>query len=188
MESYVIKDGDIFLLIDQAGNIIKDADAQYGLYTKDTRFLNKYSLFVNNKKPIVFSFKIIENYMSEICLINQNVRKIENAKILIKRKQLISDGIVYDRISVTNSHLSSLKIKITLKIEADYLDIFQVRNYVKEKRLGTILNPRKIKNGFILGYIGKDGIKRETELKILGGEGEIYKDRIEFSFKLKHKQ
>ena len=188
MESYVIKDGDIFLLIDQAGNIIKDADAQYGLYTKDTRFLNKYSLFVNNKKPIVFSFKIIENYMSEICLINQNVRKIENAKILIKRKQLISDGIVYDRISVTNSHLSSLKIKITLKIEADYLDIFQVRNYVKEKRLGTILNPRKIKNGFILGYIGKDGINRETELKILGGEGEIYKDRIEFSFKLKHKQ
>ena len=188
MESYVIKDGDIFLLIDQAGNIIKDADAQYGLYTKDTRFLNKYSLFVNNKKPIVFSFKIIENYMSEICLINQNVRKIENAKILIKRKQLISDGIVYDRISVTNSHLSSLKIKITLKIEADYLDIFQVRNYVKEKRLGTILSPRKVKNGIILGYIGKDGINRETELKILGGEGEIYKDRIEFSFKLKHKQ
>jgi len=188
MESYVIKDGDIFLVIDQAGNIIKDLDMQYGLYAKDTRFLNKYNLFVNNKKPIVFSSKVVENYMSEICLINQNVRKIENVKILIKRKQLISDGIVYDRISITNNYLSSIKIKITLKIEADYLDIFQVRNYVKEKRLGTILKPRKVKNGIVLGYLGKDGLKRETELKILSGEGKIYEDRIEFSFKLKHKQ
>ncbi|GAH82913.1 unnamed protein product, partial [marine sediment metagenome] len=92
------------------------------------------------------------------------------------------------RILIKNYFSQPLALKLTLKVDADYLDIFQVRNYVKEKRLGTILNPSKAKNGIVLGYLGKDGLRRETELKILTGEGEIYKDRIELSFKLEHKQ
>lgn len=188
MDYHLIKEGDLFLLTDQAGNIIKNEDIQYGLYAKDTRFLSSYELFINNIKPLVLSSGDEEDSINKIYLTNANFEKSESEEVLIKREQIIFNGNVYDRILIKNYFSQLLALKLTLKVDADYLDIFQVRNYVKEKRLGTILNPSKVKNGIVLGYLGKDGLRRETELKILTGEGEIYKDRIELSFKLKHKQ
>lgn len=182
------KKRDLFLLTDQTGNITNNTDIQYGLYAKDTRFLSEYELFINHRKPIVLFSEIVENYINKIYLTNPKFKKVENEKVLIKRKQIIFNGTVYDRILIKNYFPWALELKLILKVDADYLDIFQVRNYVKEKRLGTILNPHKVKNGIVLGYLGKDGLKRETELKILTGEGEIYRDRIELSFKLNHKQ
>ena len=188
MNYRLIKEGDLFLLTDQAGNIIKNTDVQYGLYTKDTRFLSRYELFVDNNKPFILSSGETEDRINKIYLTNANIKKSESEDTLIKREQIVFNGMIYDRILIKNYFSQPLTLKLTLKVDADYLDIFQVRNYVKEKRLGAILNPSKGKNGIVLGYLGKDGVRRETELKILTGEGEVYKKRIEFSFKLKHKQ
>jgi len=55
MDYRLIKEGDLFLLTDQAGNIIKNTDVQYGLYTKDTRFLSRHELFVDNIRPFILS-------------------------------------------------------------------------------------------------------------------------------------
>lgn len=188
MDYRLIKEGDLFLITDRAGNITKNTDTQYGLYTKDTRFLSRYELFVDNIKPFILSSGETEDSINNIYLTNVNFEKSESEEVLIKREQIIFNGMVYDRILVKNYFSQPLTLKLSLKVEADYLDIFQVRNYVKEKRLGVILNPFKVKNGIILGYLGKDGVRRETELKILTGEGEVYKNRIEFSFKLKREQ
>jgi len=188
MNQHIIKEGDLFLLTDQAGNIIKNKDIQYGLYAKDTRFLSSYELFINNIKPLVLSSGDEEDSINKIYLTNANFEKSESEEVLIKREQIIFNGTVYDRILIKNYFSQPLALKLILKVDADYLEIFQVRNYVKEKKLGTILNPSKVKNGIVLGYLDKDGLRRETELKILTGEGEIYKDRIELSFKLEHKQ
>jgi len=188
MDYHLTKEGDLFLLTDQAGNIIKNEDTQYGLYAKDTRFLSRYELFVDNVKPFILSSGETEDRINKIYLTNANFKKIGSPEVLIKREQIIFNGMVYDRILVKNYFSRPLALKLTLKVEADYLDIFQVRNYVREKRLGVILNPSKVKNSILLDYLGKDGLRRETEVKILTGEGEIYKNRIELSFRLKPKQ
>jgi glycogen debranching enzyme len=188
MNVHLIKDGDLFLLTDQAGNITKNENMQYGLYTKDTRFLSRYELFIENIKPFILSFDETEDRINKIDLINANNKKIGSKEVLIKREQIIFDGMVYDRIFVKNYFSQPLGLKLILKVEADYLDIFQVRNYVKVERLGAVLNPSKVKNGIVLGYLGKDGVKRETAVKILNKEGKIYEDRIELFFKLKHNQ
>ena len=188
MNVHLIKDGDLFLLTDQAGNITKNEDRQYGLYAKDTRFLSRYELLVDNIKPLVLSSGDGEDNINKIYLSKVSFEKSGSEEVFIKRQQMIFNGMVYDRILVKNYFSQPLALRLILKVDADYLDIFQVRNYVKEKRLGSILNPSKIKNGLVLGYLGKDGLRRETTVKILNKEGEIYKDRIELSFQLKHKQ
>ena len=188
MNQHIIKEGDLFLLTDQAGNITKDEDMQYGLYAKDTRFLSRYELFLDNVKPFILSSMETEDRIKKIYLIKANSKKIGSREVLIIREQIIFNGMVYDRILVKNYFSQPLVLKLILKVDADYLDIFQVRNYVKEKRLGAILNPSKVKNGIVLGYLGKDGVRRETIVEVLNKDGEIYKDRIELSFKLKHKQ
>jgi len=188
MNQHIIKEGDLLLLTDQAGNIIKNDDMQYGLYLKDTRFLSRYELLVDNIKPFILSSMEVEDRIKKIYLTNANSKKIGSKEVLIIREQIIFNGMVYDRILVKNFFSHPIALRLILKVDADYLDIFQVRNYVKEKRLGSILNPSKIKNGIVLGYLGKDGLRRETTVKILNEEGEIYKDRIELSFQLKHKQ
>ena len=188
MNQHIIKEGDLLLSTDQAGNIIKNDDMQYGLYLKDTRFLSRYELLVDNIKPFILSSMEVEDRIKKIYLTNANSKKIGSKEVLIIREQIIFNGMVYDRILVKNFFSHPIALRLILKVDADYLDIFQVRNYVKEKRLGSILNPSKIKNGIVLGYLGKDGLRRETTVKILNEEGEIYKDRIELSFQLKHKQ
>jgi len=188
MNVHLIKDGDLFLLTDQAGNITKNEDRQYGLYAKDTRFLSRYELYVDNIKPLVLSSGDGEDNINKIYLSKVSFEKSGSEEVFIKRQQMIFNGMVYDRILVKNYFSQPIALRLILKVDADYLDIFQVRNYVKEKRLGSILNPSKIKNGLVLGYLGKDGLRRETTVKILNKEGEIYKDRIELSFQLKHKQ
>jgi len=188
MNQHIIKEGDLLLLTGQAGNIIKNDDMQYGLYLKDTRFLSRYELLVDNIKPFILSSMEVEDRIKKIYLTNANSKKIGSKEVLIIREQIIFNGMVYDRILVKNFFSHPIALRLILKVDADYLDIFQVRNYVKEKRLGSILNPSKIKNGIVLGYLGKDGLRRETTVKILNEEGEIYKDRIELSFQLKHKQ
>lgn len=188
MDVHLIKDRDLFLLTDQAGNITPNEDGQYGLYTKDSRFLSQYELLIDDIKPFVLSSGKTEDRTNKVYLTHEIFNKTDSRKVLIKREQIIFNGMVYDKILVINYFSQPLVLKLTLKVDADYLDIFQVRNYVKEKRLGTILSPSKVKNGIFLGYLGKDGIKRETIVKILNEEGEIFKDRIELSFKLKYKQ
>ncbi|GAI69670.1 unnamed protein product, partial [marine sediment metagenome] len=167
MDYHLIKEGDLFLLTDQAGNITKNEDMQYGLYAKDTRFLSSYELFVDNIKPLVLSFSSSEDRTNKIYLTNANFEKSGSSEVLIKREQILLNGMAYDRILVKNYFSQPLALKLILKVDADYLDIFQVRNYVKEKRLGAILNPSKVKNGIVLGYLGKDGVRRETIVKIL---------------------
>lgn len=188
MDYRLIKDGDLFLLTDQAGNISKNEGEQYGLYARDTRFLSRYDLLIDNIKPFVLSSGETEDRTNKIYFTKTDFNRTGSRKVLMKREQLIFSGTVYDKIWIKNYFSPSLDLKLTLKVDADYLDIFQVRNYLKVKRSGTILDPYKVKNGIRLGYLGKDGVRRETIVKILNEEGEIYKDRVELSFTLKYRQ
>jgi len=138
MDFHLIKEGDLFLLTDQAGNIIKNEEMQYGLYAKDTRFLSRYELFIDHIKPFILSSMEAEDRIKKIYLTNKNSKKIGSREVLIIREQIIFNGMIYDKILVKNYFSQPLILKLILKVDADYLDIFQVRNYVKEKRLGRM--------------------------------------------------
>ncbi len=110
MDYHLFKEGDLFLLTDQAGNITKNENIQYGLYAKDTRFLSRYELFVDNIKPLVLSSGDEEGNINKIYLTNASFEKSESEEVLIKREQIMLNGMVYDRILVKNyfSHILHL--------------------------------------------------------------------------------
>jgi len=52
MNYRVIKEDDLFFLTDEKGNIPENHPYGPGLYSKDTRFLSKFDLKINDDEPI----------------------------------------------------------------------------------------------------------------------------------------
>ena len=52
-----------------------------------------------------------------------------------------------------------------MEFEADFADIFEVRGHRREKR-GQLLEPRVEDSAVVLGYLGLDGLRRETRIEL----------------------
>ena len=53
-EQLVLKEGDVFLLTDQTGDVV--GNTGFGLYYHDTRYLSLYSFKVNGNSPSLLNF------------------------------------------------------------------------------------------------------------------------------------
>ncbi len=111
MEYSVIKEGDLFFLTDKNGELTENNENGYGLYTKDTRFLSRMELFVDGEKPSLLSSSANRSYFASIRLMKD--RKDEGA-IEIHRERFIYDGVLYERVSLTNFFPQAVSFNFSL--------------------------------------------------------------------------
>lgn len=168
MDFRVIKENDYFLLTDVRGDIPAENPEGLGFYTRDTRFLSRFELLVNGQKPVVLHSAADQNYMARILLINPNPKTLgEDAidlareSVTFERTRLIYDGILYEKLVVTNYDRRSQTLTFTYAIDADFADMFVVRGFAGGET-GTVTDRVRTAGGLVVRYEGKDGITRET--------------------------
>jgi glycogen debranching enzyme len=129
-----IKNNNIFLVTDADGNIISNNTSGYGLYTDDTRFLSRLELKMNDSDGIILSSSTETGHSSIVIATNSIIndtldpeRIIPQESVQIKRESIIY-GSYFETITLTNYNLHTIGLKIDLFFEADFLDIFEVRN------------------------------------------------------------
>jgi len=129
-----IKNNRIFLVTDQNGDIIGGNSSGFGLYTDDTRFLSRLELELNNTKPVILSSSSEASHSSVIIASNvvmsdhiDPAKDIIQETIQIKRENIIY-GDYFETITITNYNLFEVGLKLELFFDADFLDIFEVRN------------------------------------------------------------
>jgi glycogen debranching enzyme len=169
MEYRVIKENDLFLMTNKNGDIPVDDNFGLGLYTKDTRFLSRMELFINDRRPILLSSVAAENYLATIRLTNEHMEK-EGELILwresleIERKRLVHNGAYYEMISLTNFYPKAIEFDFSILFDADFDDMFVVRGFQNGdvgKKTGVTHKSGKI----IIGYMGADEVNRETRIQ-----------------------
>ncbi|WP_372661064.1 glycogen debranching N-terminal domain-containing protein [Cohnella sp.] len=189
MDYRVIKENDLFLLTDYSGDIF-ESNHGHGLYTKDTRFLSRFSLTVNGERPSMLSSEADENYISTIVLTNVET-KIDDQitlwpqSIEIERTRFIYKDILYETVKVTNFNPHRESFDVTLVFDADFRDMFIVRGFQN----GNVGNKKGVLQeaaGFEIGYDGADSLERKllVEWTVEPSNIQITDDGVEVTYHL----
>ncbi|MFP8642957.1 glycogen debranching N-terminal domain-containing protein [Priestia aryabhattai] len=193
MDYRVIKENDLFLLTDQAGNITENHQYGLGLYMKDTRFLSKFHLKINGADPVLLSSSADENLLATILLTNPHMEKegelsLWRESVEIERKRFIYEGVFYEKIKLKSYFPKKIAFTLSIQADVDFNDMFIVRGFQTGnvgKRTGQI----KGKSSLIYTYEGADDIKRSTRISWDKKASHVYEQgEVMFSFELNHQE
>jgi glycogen debranching enzyme len=188
---HILKHDNLFMLCDAYGDVHVDSRG-LGLYERDTRVLSLYELRLNGIRPVVLRAGPAVNYRGTIQLTNPDlfddeVDRLDPSAMILRRHSL---GIVRDRvigggfgerITVENYTSASERARLTLRLDTDFADIFELRGYVRERR-GERL-PTEGDGGLLtFAYRGVDDAMRRThvrlmpQMRIMGADGLVPTD------------
>ena len=168
----VLKHDDTFLLTDARGDIELDHRG-LGLYAGDTRFLSLYELRINGIRPVVLRTGNAVGYHSSLQLTNpdlvERAANMDGSEIVLRRhslgivrERLVADGFA-ELIAIDNFTMEPERARCTVRLDADYADIFEVRGLVRARR-GDRLANKGDAGHVVLSYRGLDGVVRKTHV------------------------
>lgn len=176
-----LKDNELFLITDTLGNISdlfcsgEGIESSMGLFCRDTRFLSRLELQIDGRSPVPFSSTAHKGFaMSVLCSnrqIGEEKDEIKAETIGIHREILIKGGL-FEEIKLTNYNPVAVSFGLSLTLDSDFLDLFEVRGFPRSER-GNILKylPDSEEATFtyekeiILAYQGLDGVLMESRIQ-----------------------
>ncbi|HVL14565.1 MAG TPA: glycogen debranching N-terminal domain-containing protein, partial [Gemmata sp.] len=165
----VLKQGDTFAVFDHHGDIRPVGMKEQGLFHEGTRFLSCLVLRLGRGEPMFLSSTVKENNaVLAVDLTNPDIRDgdrtaVPRGTLHIFRGAYLWQGVGYQTIRLRNYGAARVEVPFSLRYEADYADIFEVRGTTRPRR-GRILPPAVTEAGVALGYEGLDGVTRRTRL------------------------
>jgi len=166
-----IKHNDIFLVTDSNGNVLSGNNSGYGLYFGDTRFLSRLEFKINKTHPIVLSSSTETGHSSIVISTNANLKDSSDERIIpqetiqIKRESIIY-GSYFETITIANYNFFEVGIQLEFFFEADFLDIFEVRNIISEKPEHKEIFSSD-RNKLVFSYLDVTGAVMETEINFI---------------------
>jgi glycogen debranching enzyme len=189
----VLKQGESFGIFDRFGDNHKVGQGAQGLYHEGTRFLSKMEMLLQNERPLFLSSNLKEeNELLSVDLTNQDFRMegeavLERGSIHILRSKFLWKGVCYEKIRFSNYALHPVSFTVTLRFDADFRDIFEVRGMEREKK-GKIQEAETQDQSVILSYLGLDQIERRTRISFTPEPAEVENTEARFTVALKPHQ
>ena len=165
----VLKHGETFGVFDRFGDIPAVGNGAHGLYHQGTRFLSRFELRVNGKRPMLLNSSVREdNGLLTADLTTSDLHDgerlmVRKGTVHVFRGRLLRAGVWQEHVRVTNYGEDPVTFKLSFDFAADYADIFEVRGFERSRR-GDLLPPTVRSDGVTLGYQGLDGVVRRTSL------------------------
>jgi glycogen debranching enzyme len=130
-EIKVLED-DTFFGSDDTGNVSQPGP--YGLFSRDTRFLSRYQLMINGQCPQVLTSREVHYFSAAFFLSNPPLEGIPENVLGIVRHRFVGNG-VHEELIIHNHYREPVVLQITLDLECDFADLFEVKSgYVEKKR------------------------------------------------------
>jgi glycogen debranching enzyme len=163
----VLKDGDAFAIFDHYGDVLPVGLGEQGLFYGGTRFLSSLSLRLGTVRPLLLSSTVkATNDLLLVDLTNPDIPLdghlvIPRGTLHLFRGKFLNDGACYERIRVSNHGLTAIRLSLTLRFDADFADIFEVRGTERPRR-GERLPTEVEGSQACLCYRGLDGVLRKA--------------------------
>ncbi|MFB2972654.1 glycogen debranching N-terminal domain-containing protein [Aerosakkonema sp. BLCC-F183] len=180
-----IKDHDMFLVTDTLGNIAcslrDDVDTSMGLFCKDTRFLSRLELQIEGRAPVLLNSTADKGFVLSVLCTNPRIENLLAPDTLGIRRELLLNGALFSEIEVTNYSTNTVSFELSISFDADFVDLFEVRGFGREKR-GQLL--RSIRDGkpaeqetgeLTLAYQGLDGSIMESRIQFNHRQPDFFK-------------
>jgi glycogen debranching enzyme len=177
-ETISILDGATFVVSDRHGDIEAGPDQVEGLFHRDTRFLSRWILTVDGRRPDVLSVENGKYFEAQFFLYPPTGTIYENPYLSVIRKRKVGDGF-HEDLTVFNHGNEPKDVEIRIEAGADFADLFEVKDALEKK--GELY--RKVDKGeLVLGYRREDFV-RETRISA-GEEHETMVEGLVFRLRL----
>jgi glycogen debranching enzyme len=120
-----ILEGSTFCVSDDRGDIV---DPVMGLFADDTRFLSRWVLTINGKRPLSLSSGKVEYFSAAFYLRNPIAGGLEQDVLSIGRERFVGDGM-QEHIVVQNHAPHPVEFELALEVGTDFADIFAVKEH-----------------------------------------------------------
>jgi glycogen debranching enzyme len=189
----VLKYGKTFAIFNRFGDLEALGAVQFGLFYAETRHLSRFTLRLNGREPMLLSSTIRE-HNGFLAVDLSNVDNTVEGKIDLSRgtihlfrcKFLDSAGC-HEQIRVQNYGLETLEATVSVRFDADFADIFEVRGTVRRRR-GERLPGRVQKDEVTLAYRGLDEVERRTRIHFSPTPDLLTETQAQFEMILEPKQ
>ena len=163
----LIKQNDVFVVSDAAGDVRAGNHDGFGLYRSDTRFLSGYELRIDGLHPILLSSSVDRAYVATFQLVNPTLadgeRVVPRQTLSLRRTRFVHNGF-HERIGLKNCSDRTVDVRLELRFAADFEDIFEVRGFVTRTRRGVRHAAAETEAGLVYHYDGTDRVRRSTEI------------------------
>jgi glycogen debranching enzyme len=167
----VLKHDDTFAILDRYGDIQPFGLREQGLYFQDTRHLSSLELRLDDERPLLLSSTVGEdNDLFAVDLTNPDLVRggvlLPRDVLHLFRAKFLWQGACYERLRITHYGLAPAQVSLSLRFDADFADIFEVRG-TRRARRGRLL-PAELAGGdtLVLAYEGLDGVRRRTCIRL----------------------
>lgn len=163
-----LKHADTVVLLDRFGDVV-NSGRLLGLYHRDTRYLSKLELTVNNRRPLLLSSNLQpDDSLLAIDLTNPDFYFgshliLSRDTVHLSRSIFVWDRVCYQRIELRSYSDRRHALTLRFRFGSDFADVFEVRGLARDRRgqtLVTVLDRASV----LIAYDGLDQLRRETRL------------------------
>jgi glycogen debranching enzyme len=165
----VLKYGDSFAVFDRFGDLESFGRGELGIYHQDTRFLSHLTLKLEHTRPLLLSSTIKnDNLMLAVDAMNPDVWcdgkvLIPRGTVHVFRSKFLWKETCYERFRVQNYGDGTVDLTLSLELDSDFADIFEVRGARRQQR-GRRLPAQISPDGLAIAYEGLDRRIRRTRI------------------------
>lgn len=121
-----VLDGSTFVVGDRLGDVRADEGREHGLFSDDTRFVSRWVLRVGETPLELLGINQATHFAAQFFL-TPTVGPEEQAPSSIVRRRLVDD-VWMEEVIVTNHRHTVSQIQIVLELDADFADLFEVKD------------------------------------------------------------
>jgi glycogen debranching enzyme len=164
-----LKHGHTFAVFDPRGDIVAGPASPDGVYHRDTRYLSRFELRLNQAPLLLLSSNVQEdNVVLTVDLTNPDTgpgdgKILRGERIHVNRRRYLSPNGCYERLLVHNFDVVAQQLSLTIDFAADFADLFEVRGQkraARGRRSAECCSPSSV----ALRYLGLDRVERSTIL------------------------
>ncbi len=145
-----VLDGSTFVVSDRLGDIRADEGREHGFFSDDTRFISRWVLRVD-ARPLVLLSLDQETHFDARFFLTPNVGPEDQAPSSVMRRRLI-DHVWVEEIVLANHLHESTHARVVLEIDADFADLFEVKNgAVAERAVSCELDEQSLRLAYASG-------------------------------------
>jgi glycogen debranching enzyme len=172
-----VLDGSTFVVGDRLGDIRADEGREHGFFSEDTRFASRWVLRVGDSPPELLSLHQSAHLDAQFFL-TPTVGPDEQVPCSVVRHRVVDHAWV-EQITVTNHLHETNALEVTLEVDADFANLFEVKDAVVAKRKVTCIHDER---ALTLGY--RHGEFRRSVTVASSSPAAITRAGFAFSLKL----
>ena len=127
-----VLDGTTFVVSDRRGDVRAGEDRDHGFFAEDTRFLSRWVLHAGDSPLELLSLHQDAHFEARFILAPR-VGLDRQAPCSIVRRRLV-DHVWMEELAATNHLHEMSRLRLTLEVDADFADLFEVKDAVIAQR------------------------------------------------------